>query len=317
METLIKAIAKFIEENPVLNVSGIEIQAGVPKGTLQKALGGFQKLSQHNAEKLMPVLTRYGFQFDSGAKIISIANNKGGVAKTASTVNIAAAIAKQGLKTLIIDMDPQGSASRHFGQYELEVQLSDSLRENAPLPIEQIMVEVKENLWICPSNLNLEGLLSEMQSDEVEGNMRLKKALMPIAGKFDYIFIDCPPSLNLFTINSLIASNGVLVPVQPEPHSIDGIANIMKMINKVAMVNPILKVDGFFFTLVKTNTKLHEGMMDSLQDIYPNIKVYQTRIRHNISISEASYEEKDVLAYDSSSAGAKDYTNLSKELING
>ncbi|GJM64671.1 AAA family ATPase [Persicobacter diffluens] len=316
MNELSGSIFKFLKNNEALSISGIELQAGIPKGSLQKAIGGYQKLSDGNLQKLITVLKRYGYQDEGGAKIMAIANNKGGVAKTASTVNISSALRNLGYKVLLVDMDPQGSASRHFGLYELEGQIADAMRDGHDYKIGELLYKIDDLLYLAPSNLNLESILPELQSDDVEGNQRLSKVFNHLRPHFDFILIDCPPSLNILTVNCLMASHSVLIPVQPEPHSIDGLSNIVRLIKKVSSVNPHLKVEGFFFTLVK-NTKLHEGLMSTLEEEYPMIKIFEQKIRQNVAVAEACYEGMDVITYDKNSNGAQDYVALTNELING
>ncbi len=247
------------------------------------------------------------------AKIISIANQKGGVGKTSTAINLSASIAALEKKTLVIDIDPQGNSSSGMGLipenetiYEVLVgqkAIHDCI-ENTYLP----------HLDLLPANINLVGAEVELVN-LAEREFKLKNAIAPIVNDYDYIFIDCPPSLGLLTLNALTASNGVIIPVQCEYFALEGLGQLLNTINTVKKYfNSGLMIEGVLLTMFDTRLRLSHQVVDEVRKYFGN-KVFKSIIRRNVRISEAPSHSKPVLLYDALSQGAKDYIALAEELV--
>ncbi len=237
--------------------------------------------------------------------IISICNFKGGVAKTSSTMNIGAGLVQQGKKVLLIDMDPQFNLTTSFGVMDPETTVYDALTKKIDgLPIEKI----KENLELVPSSIDLNKAEVELSS-QFKREERLTELLAPIRDQYDYILIDCPPSLGLLTINSLVASDEIFVPVEPEYLALKGFAVLEQALDNIGMT-----LDRIFITKFDRRNILHRDIAQALID-HAGVRVFDTAIRRNIAIPEAIANGVDIFEYDSKCNGAIDYLNLTKEII--
>ena len=247
-------------------------------------------------------------------KIISVANQKGGVGKTTTTVNLSAILAKKGKKVLLIDADPQGNATSGVGiDKDVEFSTYDLLvsEENVVDIIRK--TEIK-NLYICPSNMNLAGAEVQLVS-MMSREQRLKEKLDTIKDNFDYIFIDCPPSLGLVTLNALTASDSVLIPVQCEYFALEGLGQLINTINLVKKhLNKGLYIEGALLTMYDIRTNLSNQVVKEVKK-YFNDKVYKTVIPRNVRVSEAPSYGLPITVYDPHSKGAKSYEKLGKEFL--
>jgi len=249
-------------------------------------------------------------------KIISIVNQKGGVGKTTTTINLGTALAAIDKKILLIDLDPQGNLSTGIG-------ISKSQRNESIYNViannSSIKSAVKEtkipNLKIVPSNLNLSGIEFELATD----NDRAKKLINKfnaLEDEYDFIFIDCPPSLGILTVNSLAASGSVLVPLQCEFYALEGLAQLLKTIEKVKEnMNPTLHLEGIILTMFDSRNRLSEDVVNDARE-HLGDKVFKTIIPRNVRLSEAPSHALPAIIYDQTCAGSLAYINLAKELIN-
>lgn len=249
------------------------------------------------------------------SKIIAVANQKGGVGKTTTTVNLAACLAKEGKKVLLIDVDPQGNSSSGLGidKRRVEKTVYDCLINEEPM--ENVLISTQyENLVICPSNLDLSGAEVELISVMGREN-RLKQSLEGVKDGYDFILIDTPPSLGLITINTLTAANSVLIPIQCEFYALEGVSQLVETVKRIKKaLNPSLFVEGIVMTMYDARTNLAVEVVDEVKRFFPD-KVYKTIIPRNVRLGEAPGFGRPVIYYDESSKGAEAYTELAKEVI--
>ena len=247
-------------------------------------------------------------------KIFSIANQKVGVGKTTTAVTLCATLAKRGKKVLLIDADPQGNASSGLGvEKEVEFSVYDLLVDD--IEAERVIKDTQiKNLKICPSNISLAGAEVELVS-MMSREQRLKEKLDVIKNKFDYIFIDCPPSLGLITLNSFTASDSVLIPVQCEYYALEGLGQLLNTIGLVKKhLNKNIDVEGALLTMYDIRTNLSNQVVKEVNRYFEN-KVYKTIIPRNVKLSEAPSYGMPITLYDPRSKGAKCYDKLAKEFI--
>lgn len=247
-------------------------------------------------------------------KILSVANQKGGVGKTTTTVNLSAGLANRGKKVLIIDADPQGNATSALGvDKECELSTYDVLVNEVDMK-EVIQQTGTKKLDICPSNINLAGAEVQLVS-MVSREQRLKEQLDKIRSNYDYIFIDCPPSLGLNTLNAFTASDSVLIPVQCEYFALEGLGQLMNTINLVKKhLNKEIYIEGAVLTMYDLRTNLANQVVREVKKYFEN-KVYKTVIPRNVKLSEAPSYGMPIITYDPKSKGAKAYDKLAKEFI--
>lgn len=250
------------------------------------------------------------------SKIIAVANQKGGVGKTTTTINTSCVIADCDKKVLIIDIDPQGNACSGLGINKntndkgiYEVLLDDE-------PIKNVIRKTNyENLYIIPVNMRLAAANIQLVNME-NREFRLKNAIEPVKDLFDYIFIDCPPSLGLLTINALTASGSIMIPLQCEYFALEGIAQLLQTINKVKKkLNPELSIEGVLLTMFDSRTNLSNQVMEDAAGHFRD-KVYKTIIPRNVKLAEAPSFGKPITKYESGSIGAKSYKKLGMEIMN-
>ncbi len=247
--------------------------------------------------------------------VISVVNQKGGVGKTTTAVNLAAYLGKRSQKTLLIDADPQGNATSGLGfaKKDQEKTTYDVMINGLPL-IEAIQSTQYRNLSLCPANIELTGAEIELISVP-EREKVLAKAISSIRTQFDYILIDCPPSLGLMTVNALTASNSILIPIQAEYYALEGLEQLIGTYRLVKnSSNPDLEVLGIVITMFDTRTQLAHQVEAEVREHFPD-QVFKTVIPRNVRLSEAPSYGKPILAYDKWSRGAKAYDSLAKEII--
>ena len=247
-------------------------------------------------------------------KIISFANQKGGVGKTTSCVNIAASLGVLGHKVLIIDMDPQGNATSGVGVSKKTLKSSSKDVLTDTMTAKDAVLETPfQNLYIIPTNTALAGAEFDLY-DFDESENRLKTALSEIKNEFDYILIDCPPSLGMLTINAFTASDGIIVPMQCEFYALEGLSQLMITINRIKrLYNPDLNVSGILITMHNGRLLLTMQVLAELGKHYSD-KLFDTKISRNVKLTEAPGFGKPVYYHDKNSKGAKEYLEVAKEL---
>ena len=248
-------------------------------------------------------------------KIYSVVNQKGGVGKTTTAVNLGAALAELGKRVLIIDLDPQGNATTgvSVNYHEAEGSVYDVIMTGSPMEDAIEPTSVK-NLFIVPANIDLAGSEIELVP-AFNRERRLQKAITELVEPYDYIFIDCPPSLGLLTINALTVSVGIIVPIQCEYYALEGLSQLTKNIALVRQnLNPDLEITGILLTMFDARTNLAAQVEADVRKHFDDV-VFKTVIPRTVRVSEAPSFGEPVVTYDPSSKGAKAYINLGKELI--
>ena len=247
-------------------------------------------------------------------KIISFANQKGGVGKTTSCVNIAASLGMLGYKVVIVDLDPQGNTTSGLGITKKSLRGGTRELLSGKMSAEEILVDTPfQNLSVIPTNTALSGAEFDLFEFE-DSERRMQKALAPLKEKFDYILIDCPPSLGMLTINAFTASDGVVVPMQCEFYALEGLSQLMITINRIKKVyNPDLTVSGILITMYNGRLLLSMQVMAELERHYKD-KLFETKISRNVKLTEAPGFGKPVFYHDKNSKGAKEYIEVAKEL---
>ncbi len=258
-------------------------------------------------------------------EIFVIANQKGGVGKTTTTLNLGAALAKKGKKVLLIDLDPQANLSSGLGFTKQFDKHSWDTREQAPykniydvivnsIPIQSVFVSTSTpNLFLVPSHLSLAGAEIEMVN-MISRETLLKKALDSIKNDFEVVLVDCPPSLGLLTINALSAADNLLIPIQCEYFALEGLGQLINTIKLIKGVNPSLKLGGVILTMFDSRTKLSSNVVADVREFF-NELAFESIVPRNVRLSEAPSFGKTIFQYDPKSTGAMAYSNLAKEFI--
>ncbi len=248
-------------------------------------------------------------------KIVTIANQKGGVGKTTTAINLSSAIAMNNKKVLVVDFDPQGNCSSGFGIKKD----SDTIYEviMGKIDISDVIVKTKvDNCFLIPANINLTGAGVELV-DKENREFFLKNVLLKVKDKYDYIFIDCPPSLGLLTVNGLVAADTVLIPLQTEFFALEGLSQLINTINLVKKTfNPDLQIEGVLLTMLDKRTHLTDDVAKNVI-AYFGKKVYKTMIPRNVRIAESPSYGVPVLLHDKDCIGSKSFQALALEFING
>lgn len=249
-------------------------------------------------------------------KIYSVTNQKGGVGKTTTAVNLSACLAKSGNKVLLVDIDPQGNSTSGVGidKEKIESCIYDTLINDKP--IDEIMIQTQvENLDLVPATIQLAGAEIELVPT-ISREVKFREVIRDIKEDYDYIIIDCPPSLGLLTINALTASTSVIIPIQCEYYALEGLTQLLNTLKLVQQhLNTALEIEGVLLTMYDTRTKLSTQVVDEVKKYFKD-KVYKTIIPRNVRLSEAPSYGKPIIFYDDKSKGAEVYNELSKEVEN-
>jgi chromosome partitioning protein len=248
-------------------------------------------------------------------RIIALVNQKGGVGKSTTAVNLGAALAVQGQRVLVVDCDPQGNTTTGFGIEKSSVahDVYDVLMQQATVGDVAVSSEI-DGLQVVPATINLAGAEIELVS-ALSRETRLRQALAPISSRYDFVLIDCPPSLGLLTVNALTGAEEIIIPVQAEYYALEGLSQLMNVVRRVReALNPTLHVSGVLVTMFDGRTRLAMEVLDELEKFFPQ-QMFKTQIPRNIRLSEAPSYGKPVILFDVKSRGAQAYLSLAKELL--
>ena len=251
----------------------------------------------------------------SDTKVIAIINQKGGVGKTTTAINLSAALGELGKKVLLIDLDPQGNTSSGLGVEKEQVEncIYDVLLNDVPIE-EAIIPQVAEGLDVVPATINLAGAEVELVSEMAREN-RLRDAIGPLRGKYDYIFIDCPPSLGLLTVNALVATDKLLIPIQCEYYALEGVTKLLESMKRVkSRLNPSIDIFGVLMTMYDGHTNLSKQVVEEVRSYFGD-KVFDMVIPRTVKLSEAPSYQQPITQYEPTGKGSIAYMEVAKEVI--